>query len=129
MKAGIKMEDERLKNKNFIDAWKKALKGIGYSIKTQKNIKIQLIISILAIASCFIFKLTRIESIFIIFATMLVIITEVMNTAVEAVVDLACNKTYHPIAKIAKDVAAGAVVLAALNAVIIAGMIAFGRMI
>lgn len=56
---------------------------------------------------------------FVIFATMLVIITEVINTAIEETINL-YTKEFHPIAKIAKDVAAGAVVLAALNAVIIA---------
>jgi len=50
---------------------------------------------------------------------MLVIITEVMNTSIEESINL-CTKEFHPIAKIAKDVAAGAVVLAALNAIIIA---------
>lgn len=123
------MDDERLKNKNFLDAWKKAFSGIAYSIRTQRNIKVQLVIAIVAIGSCFLFKLTLIESMFIVFATMLVIIAETINTAIEATVDLACKKTYHPIAKIAKDVAAGAVVLCALNAVIIACMIAFGKIV
>lgn len=113
------MEDERLKNKNFIDAWKKAFSGISYAIKTQKNIKIQLIIALIVIIASIYFKVTIIEAMFLSFATMLVIITEVINTAIEETVNL-CTEKYHPIAKIAKDVAAGAVVLAALNAVIIA---------
>lgn len=50
---------------------------------------------------------------------MLVIITEVINTAIEETINLV-TKQFHPIAKIAKDVSAGAVVLSALNAVIIA---------
>lgn len=53
---------------------------------------------------------------------MLVIITEVINTAIEETVNL-ITKEFHPIAKIAKDVAAGAVVLSALNAIIIASFI------
>lgn len=113
------MEDERLKNKNFIDAWKKAFSGIRYAIKTQRNIKIQLIIALIVIIASIYFKVTIIEAMFLSFATMLVIITEVINTAIEETVNL-CTEKYHPIAKIAKDVAAGAVVLAALNAVIIA---------
>lgn len=113
------MEDERLKNKNFIEAWKKAFSGIWYTIKTQRNIKIQLGIAILVIVCSIYFKLTITECMFLSFATMLVIIMEVMNTAIEEVVNLVTDK-YHPIAKIAKDVSAGAVVLAALNAVIIA---------
>ena len=121
------MEDERLKNKNFIDSWKKAFSGIWYSIKTQRNLKIQLIIAVIVVLCMIFFKLNIVECIFLSFATMLVIITEVMNTAVEATVDL-CTDKFHPIAKIAKDVAAGAVVLSSLNAVIVAVLIAVGKM-
>lgn len=113
------MEDERLKNKNFIEAWKKAFSGIWYAIKTQRNVKVQLVIAVVVIACCIYFKLNITEWMFLIFATILVIITEVMNTAIEEAVNLCTNK-YHPIAKIAKDVAAGTVVLSALNAVIMA---------
>ena len=119
-----KLEDDRLKNKNFIDAWKKAFKGIWYAIKTQRNVKIQLSIAVVIIAICIIAKPSKVECIFLTFATMLVIIAEVMNTAIEATVDLV-TKEYHPMAKIAKDVAAGAVVLAAINAVIVAILIIF----
>lgn len=122
------MEDERLKNKNFIDAWKKALSGILYAVKTQRNIKVQLCIAVVVIICAIIFKLNITECMFLTFATMLVIITEMVNTAIEEAVNLS-TKEFHPIAKIAKDVAAGAVVLAALNAVIIAIFIFVSKII
>ena len=122
------MEDERLKNKNFIDAWKKALSGIWYAVKTQRNIKVQLCIAVVVIICAIIFKLNITECMFLTFATMLVIITEMVNTAIEESVNLS-TKEFHPIAKIAKDVAAGAVVLAALNAVIIAIFIFVSKII
>lgn len=122
------MEDDRLKNKNFIDAWKKAFSGIWYAIKTQRNVKIQLIIACIVIIACIIFKLTITECMFLAFATMLVIIMEVMNTAIEQAVNLYTDK-FHPIAKIAKDVSAGAVVLASLNAVITAIFVVVGRIL
>lgn len=122
------MEDERLKNKNFIDAWKKALSGIWYAVKTQRNIKVQLCIAVVVIICAIIFKLNITECMFLTFATMLVIITEMVNTAIEEAVNLSI-KEFHPIAKIAKDVAAGAVVLAALNAVIIAIFIFVSKII
>lgn len=122
------MEDERLKNKNFIDAWKKALSGIWYAVKTQRNIKVQLCIAVVVIICAIIFKLNITECMFLTFATMLVIITEMVNTAIEEAVNLS-TKEFHPIAKIAKDVAAGAVVLASLNAVIIAIFIFVSKII
>ena len=122
------MEDERLKNKNFIEAWKKAFGGIWYAIKTQRNIKVQLVIAIIVIICAIYFKVNITEAMFLTFAIMLVIITEVTNTAIEEAVNL-CTDKFHPIAKIAKDVAAGAVVLSALNAVIIAIFIIVSKII
>lgn len=120
------MEEERLKNKNLIQSFQNAIHGIGYAIKTQKNIQIQLCITVLVLIACFLLHLTVVEWIFVIFACMFVLVTEVINTAIETAVDL-CTKEYHPLAKIAKDVAAGAVVLSALNSLFVAGFIFFSR--
>ena len=116
------MKDENLKNKNFIDSSKNAFNGIIYTIKTQKNIKIQLIIALIVIISCIFLKLDITDCMFITFSIMLVIITEVINTSIEETVNL-CTDKFHPIAKIAKDVSAGAVVLASINSIIIAILI------
>ena len=120
------MQEQKLKNKNFIDAWKKAFSGIWYAVKTQTNLKIQLLIAIVVISCAIYFKLNVTECMS--FAIMLVIITEVINTAIEETVNL-CTDKFHPLAKIAKDVSAGAVVLAALNAVIIAIFIVISNVI
>lgn len=61
---------------------------------------------------------------FVLTAIFLVLVTELMNTAVEAAVDLA-HPHIHPLAKAAKDTAAGAVLLAAVFAVVIGGMVFF----
>ena len=122
------MEDDRLKNKNFWDAFKKAVSGIWYGVKTQRNIKIQIAVSIIVIISGLLLKLSVTEFIFITIAIMLVFITEMINTAIETAVNLCIDK-YHDLAKIAKDVAAGAVVLAAVNAMIIALLIFIDKII
>ncbi len=116
------MEEERLKNKNLIKAFQNAINGIWYAIKSQRNIQIQLVIMLLVLIACFIFKLTVTEWLFVVFACFFVIVTEVVNTAIETAVNL-CTKEIHPLAKLAKDVAAGAVVLAALNSIIVAGIL------
>ena len=72
------------------------------------------------------FNLSKVEFICLIFAVVLIIFAEMINTAIETVVDLYTD-IYHPKAKIAKDVAAGAVVITALNAVIIAYFIFFDK--
>lgn len=114
----MKEEKELIYNKNFLDAWKNAFNGIKHTIKTQINIRIQTIIAIITIIFGIIFKLNNLEWISLFFAIFLVVITEMINTGIEAVVDLYTTK-YHPKAKIAKDVGAGAVVLSVINAAFI----------
>ena len=65
------MEDERLKNKNFIDSWIKAFSGIWYCIKTQRNFKIQLLIAVIVIIGAIYFKVSITEAMFLTFAIML----------------------------------------------------------
>ena len=108
----------RLYNKNFIEAWKNAFSGIAHGFKTQRNLKIQLVAGIVVIILGIILKISNAEWAILMLSVFLVLGTEMMNTAVEAAVDL-CTEEYHEKAKIAKDVAAGAVVLTALNAVIV----------
>ena len=122
----VKMEDKRLKNKNFTDALKNAISGLFYSIKTQKNIRVQLLIAIVVIILGFVLKLNTIEWLFIIFSIMFVIATEVMNTAIETTVNMYTSK-YNELAKIAKDVAAGAVLIASINSVIVGVIIVLSK--
>src|SRR5438105_2825925 len=79
--------------------------------------------ALLALLAGVIYGLTRAELLVLLFSIALVLIAEMFNTAVEAVVDLV-TQSYHPLAKHAKDVAAGAVLVAALNAIVV-GLILF----
>lgn len=115
------------KNQNLFMAFKNALNGIIYTIKTQRNIKIQLCFAILAIICGFIFKLSIIEWCILIITISLVLLSEFINTAIETVVDLYTQENNEK-AKIAKDVAAAAVAIMAVSSVII-GIILFGSKI
>ena len=114
----MKTEKEITYNKNIIHAFLHAVNGIIQAIKTQKNIKIQIIIAIGVTILGFIFNFTSLEFLFLIFACFIVIVTEMINTAIESTVDLYTNE-FHPMAKLAKDVAAGAVLVASINSVIV----------
>ncbi|MDP4096981.1 diacylglycerol kinase family protein [Paenibacillus sp. P96] len=100
-----------------------ALEGIRYTLRTQINMRMHAAISLCVIAAGIVFHISRMEWLFIITACALVMMAELLNTAVEAVVDLV-SPDAHPLAKAAKDTAAGAVLLAAVFAVII-GLIVF----
>lgn len=121
-------KDARLYNKNFWEAFKKAINGIGYAIKSQGNIRKQLVIAIVLIIIGFIFKLNKWECIVLCFAIFFVVVAEMINTAIETTVNLVTEE-YHEKAKLAKDVAAGAVVLTALNAVVVAYFLFFDKVI
>lgn len=124
MKETKKKAEHKLHNSNFIDACNNAVNGIIYATTTQSNVRKQLVIAIIVMILSLFYNFTTSEFLCLTFAVFMVIFAEMMNTALETVVDLFTDK-YHPKAKIAKDVAAGAVVLAAINACIVAYFLFF----
>ena len=126
-KEEVKEEkDERTKNRNFLDSWKNAINGIIYATTTQGNIKKQLLIAVAVVIISLFFDLSKAEFLVFMFTIILIIFAEMVNTAIETVVDLYTD-LYHPKAKIAKDVAAGGVVITAINAVIVAYFLFFDK--
>ena len=120
------LKEEKLKNKNFIDAWINAFNVIIYAVTTQGNIKKQLLIAVIVMIISLFFNLSRAEFLCLMFTVILIIVAEMINTAIETVVDL-YKDLYHPKAKIAKDVGAGAVVITAINALIVAYFLFFDK--
>lgn len=120
----MKKDDHKMKNDNFFEAWGNATNGIIYSATTQRNIRIQLVLAVIVMVLSLFCGLNTAEFLCLLFAVFLVIFAELINTAIETVVDLFVD-VYHPKAKISKDVAAGAVVLAACNALVVGYFIFF----
>lgn len=120
----MKKDDHKMKNDNFFEAWGNATNGIIYSATTQRNIRIQLVLAVIVIVLSLFYGLNTAEFLCLLFAVFMVIFAELINTAIETVVDLFVD-VYHPKAKISKDVAAGAVVLAACNALVVGYFIFF----
>ena len=120
----MKKDEHKLKNDNFIEAWYNAINGIVYTATTQRNFRIQLVLAVIVLALSLFYWLGTTEFLCLVFALFFVIFAEMVNTAIETVVDLFVD-VYHPKAKIAKDVAAGAVVLSACNALIVGYFIFF----
>lgn len=115
-----------MKNRRLLDSFGFALDGIIYCIKTQRNMRIHAVAALSIIILSLTSSLTRTDIIMLSFAVSLVLICEMINTAIEKSIDLFTDK-YHPLAKIAKDVAAGAVFIAALNSVFIGYLVFFNR--
>ena len=100
-----------------------AFEGIFTCIRKERNMKIHCVMAVLVVAAGVILGLSPVEWCICLGLFGLVMALELVNTAVEAVVDLVTGE-YHPLAKIAKDTAAGAVLIAAIRAAA-AGLIIF----
>lgn len=109
--------------KKFRRSFRYAYEGLKYSLSTQQNMQFHFSVALLALMMAILFKLPKSEILFILLSVTLVIVCELINTAVEKAVDLAMPDR-HPLAKIAKDVAAAAVLVSAVFAAIV-GMIVF----
>jgi diacylglycerol kinase (ATP) len=99
--------------------------GLSYAFQTQRNFRIHLVVGTAAIALSIFLQLTPVEIAIITLTCGLVLTMELLNTALESVVDLTVRQTYHELAKIAKDCAAGAVLLSAMFAVLVGAFLMF----
>lgn len=108
---------------SLIASFRYAFSGLGYLLWSQRNAKIHTILAAIAVALGVLFGIDRGEWLALVLAIALVLAAEGVNTAVEATVDLA-SPGLHPLAKVAKDVAAGTVLLTAIASLIV-GMLIF----
>jgi diacylglycerol kinase len=108
----------------FIAGFGFAFSGLWYAIRTQVNMKVHIALAVLALALGIVLHISAVEFALIFVAIAGVMVAEMLNTVIELCVDLA-SPSDHPRAKVAKDVAAGAVLLSAIMAVII-GLFVFG---
>ena len=111
------------KTKKLINSFKYAISGIITSFKTERNMKIHILVMILVIIAGIVFKLSLLDWIILVIMFGLVISAELFNTAIETTIDM-ITKEKNEKAKIAKDVAAGAVLVLAVASVIV-GLIIF----
>lgn len=108
---------------NLLISFKYAWAGLKYAFLTQRNFRIHLAIGVVALTLSLGLHLLPAEVAVITLTVGMVLAMELLNTALEAVVDLTVGRTYHELAKIAKDCAAGAVLVTALVAMLIAGVL------
>lgn len=113
-----------MKLKKLIRSFNHAIDGIIETTRTERNMKIHLVIAILVLICCLFFDISKSEFLSIAIIVTLVIAFELLNTAIEAIIDMTVNY-YHPLAKVAKNAAAGGVLVTAVSACVI-GYIVFG---
>ena len=96
-------------------SFRNALAGLWWSLKTQRNMRIHVVVGLIALIVAVALRFTAPEMAILVVTATTVLAAEMVNTVVEATVDLA-SPGYHPLAKTAKDVAAGAVLLTSIGA-------------
>lgn len=99
---------------NLFVSFKYAWQGVSYAFRTQRNFRIHVMVGSLAVSLAIALSLSLVELAVIILTCGIVLTMELINTALESVVDLTVEQTYHELAKIAKDCAAAAVLISAL---------------
>ncbi|EGD47163.1 diacylglycerol kinase [Ruminiclostridium papyrosolvens DSM 2782] len=117
-----------MKNRNPIESFNNAFQGIWYTIVNERNMKIHLVIGTIVIFLSLWVRVSKIEFTILCLTIAMVICFELINTAVEVVVNIIVD-VYHPKAKIIKDVSAGAVFVSAIFSIVIGVLILWDKVI
>jgi len=113
-----------MKPKNWLQRANVAIEGIIYAVKTQRHMRYHLFAALAALILGLVLNISRIEFILLCMSIVLVLVTEMLNTAIETTVDMISEK-YHPLAKNAKDIAAGVVLIASIGALMLGYLILY----
>ncbi len=97
-----------------------AAQGLVYAFASQRNFRLQLVMGSLALTLGLWLRLNVLELGVLVLTVAAVLVLELLNTATEAAVDLAIGRQFHPLARVAKDCAAAAVLVAAMASMLIA---------
>src|SRR5438270_5743528 len=103
-----------------------AFEGIIHVLRTQRNMRIHFAIAVGVLVFALIVDVTKLELIALLISIAFVLIAEMLNSAVEAAIDIATTE-FDPMAKLAKDVAAGAVLIASTNAIAVGYLVFSGK--
>ena len=115
-----------MKSQSRLASFRAALSGALHGLKTERNIQIHSFMAVLVIGLGFYFKVNKIEWLFLIGCISLVLVTELLNSAIEHCVDLVTLE-YNERAKFAKDLGAAAVLVAALLSSVIGTVIFYPK--
>jgi len=110
----------------ILDSFNFAFEGIIHVLRTQRNLRIHFAIAFGVLILALIVDVTKMELIALLISVTFVLIAEMLNTAVEAAIDIATT-SFDPMAKLAKDIAAGAVLIAAINAIAVGYIVFSGK--
>lgn len=114
-----------MKPETWLESLNCAIEGILWAAKSQRHLRYHFVAAIAVLLLALFFRVTALEFFLLVLAAVLVIFAELMNTAIEALVDLVTSD-YHELARRAKDVAAGAVLMTSVGAAILGYLVLSG---
>jgi diacylglycerol kinase (ATP) len=115
----------RRRTPSLLDSFNYAFEGIVHVLRTQRNMRIHFLAAVIVLVAALAFDVSRLELIALLLAIAFVLFAEMVNTAIEAAVDVA-STSFDPMAKLAKDVGAGAVLIASITALAIGYLVFSG---
>jgi diacylglycerol kinase (ATP) len=111
---------------NLIDSFNYAFEGIIHVLRTQRNLRIHFVIAAGVLIAALAVDVSKLELIALLISISFVLITEMINSAIEGAIDISTT-SFDPNAKLAKDVAAGAVLIASINAIGVGYLVFAGK--
>ena len=111
---------------SLLDSFNFAFEGIIHVLRTQRNMRIHFAVAVFVLVVAIAADVTKLELIVLLLAIAFVLVAEMINSAVEAAIDVSTS-SFDPMAKLAKDIAAGAVLIAAINAVAVGYLVFSGK--
>ena len=115
-----------MKKQNIVQSFNSAIEGFIYVLKTQRNMRLHFLIAILALLLAIYLNLERLEILLLLVTICFVMLAEMLNTAIEINADL-LGDSYNPMIRITKDIAAGCVLVASINAFVVGYLLFLSR--
>jgi diacylglycerol kinase (ATP) len=115
-----------MKTPSIVESFNYAIEGLIHVLRTQRNMRIHFAIAVAVLIVAVAAGVSRVELIVLLLSITFVLVSEMINTAIEGTID-AATTSFDPMAKLAKDIAAGAVLISAVNAVAVGYLVFAGK--
>ena len=116
----------KFKSQGFLNTFRNARKGFRLVVRSETNIRVHLVIALIVLLFAYLLNFDIVEYCIVIFAIAIVIISEMLNTAIEFTLDSIYHNKYSKMVGMAKDISAGAVMFASVVSIIV-GLLIFGK--
>jgi diacylglycerol kinase (ATP) len=111
---------------SLVESFNYAVEGVIHVLRTHRNMRLHFAAAVLVLVLALVLGVDRLELVALLLSIAFVLVAEMINSAIEAAIDVATS-SFDPLAKLAKDIAAGAVLIASINAIAVAYLVFSGQ--